>query len=126
MGESELMTSGRVPSKSMLLLSAVAALACAAVLFLISSHDSPDPRETAGSGEGSKSPHFELPPQETARLWELEHRSNILSRYGFTRLKAGLSENNSPALLVLLADDFSGSVFTAETSTVFQSPDVFK
>jgi len=125
------MTSGRVPWKSSPILPAAAVLLCIAVFVLISFRDTAGPldplrpvKNTDRPGKDSNSPHFELPQEETERLWELEHRSNILASYGFTRLKASLSGNDSQSLADLLADDFSGTVFATTESTVFQSPDV--
>ncbi|MFP6762792.1 MAG: VCBS repeat-containing protein, partial [Planctomycetaceae bacterium] len=110
--------------KSKFILPAVAALTAVAVFFLIPFHNTADLPDSLPPAENTGSPHFELPQAETERLWELEHRSNILSSYGFTRLKASLASKDSQSLSNLLADEFSGTVFAKPKITAFESADV--
>lgn len=59
---------------------------------------------------------LELPKAETARLWELEHRANVLGEFGFSRLKSALIAGDREALAALLTADFAGRSLTGEVS----------
>lgn len=50
-----------------------------------------------------------LPDDERRYLWEIEHRGNVLARYGFGPLAAALRSGDRPALTRLLADTFTAS-----------------
>lgn len=52
---------------------------------------------------------LELPASEQKRLWELEHRGNVLNKYGFEPLAAALTTGDAAALGALLAPGFAGS-----------------
>src|SRR5215471_8159739 len=58
-------------------------------------------------------PTPELPEEETSYLWEIEHRGNVLNRYGFRPLADALVRADQPALLALLARDFTGQGLSA-------------
>jgi HEAT repeat protein len=51
----------------------------------------------------------ELPETERQYLWEIEHRGNVLVKYGFARVAAALREADREGLNKLLAQDFAGA-----------------
>lgn len=52
---------------------------------------------------------LQLPADERKRLWEIEHRVNVLNKYGFEPLAAALRRADAAALERLLAPGFAGS-----------------
>jgi HEAT repeat protein len=65
------------------------------------------PRE----GEVSKGEYddLELPDDERERLWDIEHRVNVLNKYGLVKLSAAVKAGDEAAVRALLAADFAGS-----------------
>jgi hypothetical protein len=51
-----------------------------------------------------------LEDAERDYLWEIEHRGNLLGRYGFRSLANALAEADGTALRAMLAADFTGQV----------------
>lgn len=62
-------------------------------------------------GPTHKSPYdgLELPAAEQKRLWELEHRGNLLNKFGFEPLAAALAKADAAALAAFLAPGFAGT-----------------
>lgn len=88
---------------------------------------SPETAEKADQSVESTSvlqPELQLPEAETARLWELEHRANVLGEYGFRRLKSALTDNDPAALLALLTSDFHGTFADSGDSVELQGETV--
>ena len=52
---------------------------------------------------------MELPDAEQKRLWEIEHRGNVLNKYGFEPLAAALARGDATELARFLATGFAGS-----------------
>lgn len=67
---------------------------------------------------------LELPEAETAWLWELEHRSNVLVTYGFSTLQAALKSNDVDQLLTIFADDFSGQFLSDPRIVTFEGSEI--
>jgi HEAT repeat protein len=53
--------------------------------------------------------NLELPETEQKRLWEIEHRGNVLNKYGFEPFAAAMARGNEPELARFLASTFTGS-----------------
>ena len=60
--------------------------------------------------------NLELPEAERKRLWEIEHRGNVLNKYGFEPLAAALVRGEIAELGRFLTPDFVGSEPGAPTS----------
>lgn len=56
-----------------------------------------------------KAPEFELPEDERAYLWEIEHHGNLLTKHGLSALCTALKNADSSALSQLLNANFSGT-----------------
>ncbi len=52
---------------------------------------------------------MELPDAEQKRLWEIEHRGNVLNKYGFEPLAAAVVRGDATELARFLAPEFAGS-----------------
>lgn len=52
---------------------------------------------------------LELPEAERKRIWEIEHRVNVLNKYGFEPLAAALARGEAAELARFLAPQFTGS-----------------
>lgn len=57
--------------------------------------------------------NLSLPESEKARLWEIEHRVNILNKYGLAPFAAAIAARDKKAIATLLASEFTGSEPTA-------------
>ncbi len=62
-----------------------------------------------GPVRGGEFDNLELPESERKRLWEIEHRGNVLNKYGFEPLAAALARSDATELGRFLAPDFVGS-----------------
>jgi HEAT repeat protein len=51
---------------------------------------------------------LELPESERERLWEIEHRVNVLNRYGLTPLADAVTGSNRNAIEAFFTADFTG------------------
>lgn len=58
-----------------------------------------------------------LSPDETEFLWELEHRGNLLGKFGLKPMGRLLADRDGEALLTILADDFDGRIFEEPRET---------
>jgi HEAT repeat protein len=65
-----------------------------------------DPSGPARVGEYE---NLELPEPERKRLWEIEHRGNVLNKYGFEPLAAAVARGDAAKLAGFLAPGFAGS-----------------
>ncbi len=65
--------------------------------------------DRAGPVRSSEFDDLELPEAERTRIWEIEHRGNVLNKYGFEPLAAALARSDAAELGRLLAPDFVGS-----------------
>jgi HEAT repeat protein len=72
-----------------------------------------EPGAAAPAGEGREVAAApadpELPEDERAYLWEVEHHGNVLAKHGFGPFAAALKAGDAPALSRLLADDFAAA-----------------
>ncbi len=82
------------------------ASAVAASKLARSSHSlSPDT-----SSDAAADPAWSLEARDTTYLWDLEHHSNVLVKFGFAALGDALSKPDRDALMRLLAAGFEGRV----------------
>lgn len=88
---------------------------------------SPQTAENTGQDDlptDESPPEFQLPEAETARLWELEHRANVLGEFGFRRLTEALSNNDPAAVQGLLTPDFYGTFADSGASVALKGEHV--
>lgn len=52
---------------------------------------------------------LELPDDERERLWDIEHRVNVLNKYGLAKLSAAVKAGDEAAVSKLLAAEFTGT-----------------
>jgi hypothetical protein len=62
-----------------------------------------------GPARGGEFGHLSLPESEQKRIWEIEHRVNVLNKYGFEPLAAALLQADREALTRFLARSFAAS-----------------
>ncbi len=65
--------------------------------------------ERNGPSRSDEFDNMELPESERQRLWEIEHRGNVLNKYGFEPLAAALIRGETAELGRFLTSDFVGS-----------------
>jgi len=62
-----------------------------------------------GPGQKAEFENPELPEAERQRIWEIEHRGNVLNKYWFEPFAASLARGDPAELSRFLAADFRGS-----------------
>jgi len=65
--------------------------------------------DRAGPVRASEYDHLELPESERQRIWEIEHRVNVLNKFGFDPLSAALGHGNPAELTRFFAPAFNGT-----------------
>lgn len=85
---------------------------CAACLFsgcrteTVETEDPPEAEQVTQQDE-PQAPEYLLDEAETARLWEMEHHGNLLSKHGFKPFVKALQQQDREQLLAVFPEDFS-------------------
>lgn len=70
--------------------------------------------ESVSSADVEQTPELYLPDDERAFLWECEHRSNLLGKYGFATFAQALKNRNAEGIANCLSGDFTATTISKE------------